>query len=114
MHSGAGFASDIRWAVTWYGLSRLCRCSLSLSPIENQVSVTTQSALRTAASGSLPSRIGASVALIQSFIALFGASCGGVATFNLNLNRSAACAHDASTLLSSPLQAMVRLSNGAA
>src|SRR5665213_2426393 len=83
MNSASGFANAISLALTWYGFNRLWRCSPSLSPIENQVSVTTQSAPRTAASGSLPSTIGAWVALIQSFIDLLGASSGGVATLRL-------------------------------
>ena len=38
----------------------------------------------------------------------FGASSGGVATRRRNANRSAACIHEVSTLLASPVQATVR------
>jgi hypothetical protein len=58
-------------------------------------------------------RVGADVIaapddLIQSMSGFFGASSGGVATRRRNSNRSAACIHEVSTLLASPVQATVR------
>src|SRR6188472_3908448 len=76
--------------------------------METQVSVTTQSASVTASSGSCNSLMAAPDALIQSVNGFFGASSGGVATRRLKSKRSAACIQEASTLLSSPLQATVR------
>src|SRR5204863_217705 len=50
MASGLAFA--IKRSSTRYGASRLCRLILASTPIETQVSVTTQSAPATASSGS--------------------------------------------------------------
>ena len=69
------------------------------------------SALRkivTAASGSVPTVIAAPELLIQSSNGFFGASSAGVATRKLKSKRCAACIHDVSTLVASPVQATVR------
>jgi hypothetical protein len=51
-----GLGQRHQLGVDLIGLEQLWRCSPSLSPIETQVSVTTQSAPRTAASGSCRAR----------------------------------------------------------
>src|SRR5258705_469953 len=59
MNSASDFASAISRAFTWYRLSRLWRRAPPLSPLDTQVSVTTQSAPFTASSGSVPTTIAA-------------------------------------------------------
>src|ERR1019366_6560825 len=80
----------------------------SRAPIDTQVSVTTQSASFTAASGSSPILIAAPDDFTQSISHFFGLSSDGVATRSWKSKRSAACIQDASTLLASPVQATVR------
>src|SRR6202142_2089939 len=86
----------------------LWRVLASQSPIDTQVSVTTQSASFTAASGSSPILIAAPDDFTQSISHFFGLSSLGVATRKLKSKRSAACIQEASTLLESPVQATVR------
>jgi hypothetical protein len=78
-----------------------------LSPIDTQVSVTTQSASATAFSGSCPISIAAPDCFAQAAIFRSSFNSGGVATLRRKSKLLAAWIQDASTLLASPVQATV-------
>src|SRR3990170_3292194 len=109
----ASFAAcAITRPLTWNGRRASVRFFSSLSPIETQTSVTTQSAPRAACSGSSLSSMSAPSFLAQSSSAGEGAKFLGEAILSLQPKRAAACTHDVATLLASPIQAIVRPSIG--
>ena len=105
MNSASGAASAISLAVTRYGASKLCRLSFGSSAMLTQVSVTTQRASRTAASGSSVSSIRAPWLRAQSTSFCGGRRSSGVAMRSVKPNRTAASIQEQATLLPSPHQA---------
>ena len=101
-------AAAITFASTWNGRSSASRLFASLSPIDTQTSVTTQSAPRAATSGSSLTSIVAPSALAQPSKAGDGENAGGEAIRSAKPNRAAACTHEVATLLASPIQAIMR------
>jgi len=84
------------------------RASPSVSPIETQVSVTTASASRTAASGSWVTTSRAPSPRAQPRISAGGESSGGQARRSVKSKRAAAWIQDPAMLFPSPDHATVR------
>ncbi len=106
MKTAPGLAADIRRSSTWKARSMLWRSEVSASPIETQVSVTTQSAPATASIGSVTMRTLAPRACAQSTTSLGGSRISGHATLSSKSNIAAAWIHEVAMLLPSPDQVM--------
>src|SRR6185437_296521 len=105
MKMAPALALAISRSSTRYGASMLWRLTLASTPIDTQVSVTTQSAPWTASSGLAVTRTRPPSALAQSSTRCGGSGDGGQAMRRSKSKRTAACTQLTTTLLPSPLHA---------